>query len=89
MNPKNKDDKYFQHAATVALNFEKVELHPERVPNITPFRNKYNWEGINYPSKSDDWKTFLKNNLTIAVNILYTREKKICPAYISNHNSTH
>ena len=20
--------------------------------------NKYNWEGINYPSKVDDWKTF-------------------------------
>ena len=51
--------------------------------------NKYNWNRINYPSKLDDWKTFEKNNPTIALNILYTKEKEICPAYISNHNSNH
>ena len=39
--------------------------------------NKYNWNRINYPSKLDDWKTFEKNNPTIALNILYTKEKKI------------
>ena len=49
--------------------------------------NKYNWGGINYPSKMEDWKTFEKNNPTFAFNILYTKEKEICPAYISNHNS--
>ena len=38
----------------------------------------------------DDWKTFQKNNLTIALNILYIKEKEkeIYPAYISRHNST-
>ena len=45
------------------------------------FINKYNWEGINYPSKIDDWKTFEKNNPTIAFNILYTKE---CPACFKN-----
>ena len=35
----------------------------------------------------EDWKTFEKNNPTFAFNILYTKEKEICPAYISNHNS--
>ena len=37
------------------------------------------WKGINYPSKM---KTFEKNNLTIALNILHIKEKEIFPAYI-------
>ena len=49
--------------------------------------NKHNWERINYPSKIDDWKTFEKNNPTITLNILYTKEKEIFPAYISKINS--
>ena len=44
INPKNKDDKCFQYAATIALNHEKTKLNPERVSNIKPFINKYNWE---------------------------------------------
>ena len=55
---------------------------------IKPFINKYNWNGIKYPSKIDDWKTFEKNNPTIALKILYIKEKEIYPAYISKHNST-
>ena len=31
--------------------------------------NKYNWEGINYPSKKYDWKKFERNNVTIALNV--------------------
>ena len=34
INPKNVDDKYFQYAATVALNYEKIKWNPERVSNI-------------------------------------------------------
>ena len=55
--------------------------------SIKPFINKYNWEWVNYPSKIDDWKTFETNNPTIALNILYIKEKEICPAYISKINS--
>ena len=36
----------------------------------------------------DDWKTFEKNNLTIPLNIVYTKEKEIYLPYISKHNST-
>ena len=54
---------------------------------LKPFINKYNWNGINYPSEKDHWKTFGKINLTIAFNILYIKEKEICPAYISKINS--
>ena len=34
--------------------------------------NKYNWKGINYSLKLNDWKNCEKNNPTIALNILYT-----------------
>ena len=68
-NKKNMDDKSLQCAAAVALNYEEIESHPERVSNIKPFINKYDWEGI------DDQKMFEKYNLTIALNILYTKEK--------------
>ena len=60
INPKNTDEKCFQYAATVALNYEEIESHPERSLNIKPFINKYNWKGINYPSKIDDWKRLRK-----------------------------
>ena len=64
------------------------EWNPEKVLNIKPFINKYYQKGINYLTKLDDWKRFEKNNLTIALNILYIKEKEILPAYISKHNST-
>ena len=64
------------------------EWNPERVLNIKPFINKYYQKGINYLTKLDDWKRFEKNNLTIALNILYIKEKAILPAYISKQNSS-
>ena len=76
INPKNKDNKCFQYAATVVLNYEEIKWNPERVSNIKPFVNKDNWEEMSYPSKIDDWKTFEKNNPTIALNSMYTEEKK-------------
>ena len=41
INPKNKDDKCFQYAATVALNYEEIKWNPERVSNIKPIINKH------------------------------------------------
>ena len=66
---------------------KKLSVIHEKVSIIKPFINKYNWEGINYPSKIDDWKTFEKNNQTIALNILYIKEKEMLPGYILKHNS--
>ena len=84
INPKN-EDKCLKYA-TVALSYKEIKYIPERVSNVKLFINKYNWKGINYPSKQSDWKKFEKNNPTVALNILYTKEKEIFPAYISNHN---
>ena len=51
------------------------------------FINKYKWKRIYYPSKIDDWKMSEKNNPIVALNILYIKEKEICPAYLSKINS--
>ena len=81
INPINKKDKCFQYAETVALNYEEIKEDPERISTIKSFINKYNWEGINYPSEKNDWKKFEKNNVTIALNVL------IYPFHVSKHNS--
>ena len=39
INPKNKDDKCFRYALTVALNYEQSKNHPERISKIKPFIN--------------------------------------------------
>ena len=37
INPKNNDHKCFQYAVTLALNFDKINSHPERISKIKPF----------------------------------------------------
>ena len=88
INPINKkDNKCFQYAVTVALNYKELGKNRERIKKIKPFINKYNWEEINFPSEKDDWKNIEKNNVTIALNVLYAKKEKICPAYVSKYNS--
>ena len=77
INPKTEDDKCFQHAITVELNYREIESYPERASNIKPFINNWNGKGKNCPSKIDNWKTFEEYNLAIALNIFsYYRKKK-------------
>ena len=79
-NPINKKDKCFQYVVTVVLNYEEIKKDPHRTKKIKPFINKYNWEGINYLLEKDDWKKNDKNNVTIALNVLYTKKEKIYSA---------
>ena len=44
IDPKNEDDKCFQYAVTVAINYGELKWNAERVSNIKPFINKYNWK---------------------------------------------
>ena len=89
INPKNNDDKCFQYAVTLALNLDKIKKDPQRVSKIKPFIEKYNWEDIDFPSTSKDWKKFECNN-EAALNILYVpyNTKKINIAYKSKNNLT-
>ena len=42
INPKNNDDKCFEYALTVALNYKQIKSHVERISNIKPFIDQYN-----------------------------------------------
>ena len=63
INPiSKKDDKCFQYALTVALNYEKIKKDLQRKTKIKPFINTCNWDEINFQSEKDDWKKIEKNN---------------------------
>ena len=89
INPKNNGYKCFQYAVTLALNLDKIDNRPQRISKIKPFIDQYNWNEIDFPSTSKDWKKFELNN-EIALNILYVphNTKKIPIAYKSKHNLT-
>ena len=57
INPKNrKDDRCFQYALTVELNYEKKLKKPQRIKKIQPFIDQYNWKEIDFPSTGKYWK---------------------------------
>ena len=89
INPKNNDDKCFQYAVTLALNFDNIEKNPQRISKIKPFIDQYNWKDIDFPPTHKDWRKLELNN-DIALNILYIphNTKKIQLAYRSKNNLT-
>ena len=89
INPRKNDDKCFQYAVTLALNFDNIDNHPERISKIKTFIDQYNCFNIKFPSTSKDWKNFELNN-EIALNILYVphNTRKIQVAYKSKQNLT-
>ena len=70
VNQKNNDSKCFQYATTLALNFNKITSHPERIAKTKPFIDNYNWKNINFPATRKDSNRFELNN-NVALNILY------------------
>ena len=56
INPKNNDDKCFQYAVIVALNYEKAKKDLQRLSKIKPFIDHYNWKEIDFPLHKRDWK---------------------------------
>ena len=77
-SPINDDNKSFQYAATIALNHKEKGRNLQRASEVNPFKVKYNWEGLDYPSKKDDLKKFEKNNPKIGLNVLYVTKINIC-----------
>ena len=82
-----KDNKCFQYAVTVALNYEEIRKDLQRITKIKSFINKYNCEVVNFPSEKDDWKKFEKNNVRIALNVSYAKKEKLYTAYVSKSDS--
>ena len=60
----------------------------KKITKIKPSINKYNWEGINFLAEKDDWKKIEKNNVRIALNVLYAKKEKIYSAYVLKNTST-
>ena len=55
INQKNTDNKCFQYATTLALNFNNIDKHHQRISKIKPFIDNYNWNDINFPAAKKDW----------------------------------
>ena len=72
----------------MALNYQNIKKDPQRISNIKPFIDQFDWKGINFPPKQEeDWKKFELNNKTIAINILFiSYNAEIRRAYTSKHN---
>ena len=70
----------------VTLNHKQIKSHSERISNIKPFIDQYNWKEIFHQIKKD-WKKFESNNKSIALNILYVphNTKEIRHAYKSKY----
>ena len=49
---------------------KKIGKNYNRVPNIKPYVNNFNWENINFPPTQQDYQNFEINNTLIALNIL-------------------
>ena len=82
INPKNNDN-CFQYALTAAVIFENIKSHPERVSNLKPFIDQYNWKETDFPTCSKDWKKFELDKKSIALSILFVPHniKEIRHAY--------
>ena len=72
INSKNNDEKCFVYIVTVAINYQNINNHLERVNNINPFTNKCNWKEI-------------ANNKSIALNVTHMLHI-ITHAYKSKYN---
>ena len=54
INQKNTDNKCFQYATTLALNFNNIDKHHQIISKIKPFIDNYNWNDINFPVAKKD-----------------------------------
>ena len=87
INPKNIDEECFKWAVIAALHGEDIKAHPERIANLLPYEDRYNWGGLKFPMALNKIGKFEKNNPEIAVNVLFTSEKRIYIGRRSEFNS--
>ena len=88
INPKNDDDECFKWAVLAALHHKEIGVHPERISKLRSYVDRYNWNGIEFPTPSNQWSRFEKQNPEIALNVLVVEgELNIRQGFISKHNS--
>ena len=57
---------------TVALNHQNIANNPQRISNIKPFNDEYNWKEIDFPLHSKDWKKFEQKTIRQLLLISYS-----------------
>ena len=73
----------------------RSQKDPQRITKIKSYRNRYDWEVINYLSKKEekkrkkknDWQKIEKINLIIALTVLHSKKDKIYRANVLKYNS--
>ena len=60
------EDTCFQNTLKDSLDYQTIKTHPERISELKPYINKYNWKDIKFPSGKEGWKKFEQNNKEIA-----------------------
>ena len=60
----------------MALEFQNIKSHPERISNLIKFSNKYDWSGLGFPASFKDI-TILEFRNQISINLLDIEDKEI------------
>ena len=79
VTPKSSNIDCFRYSILISLYYYDISYHPERIPKLKPFENKYNFIDTT-PNK------FEINNPNISLTVFDEKNKII---YRSNNNSTH
>ena len=97
--PKNKNDNYcFAYAITIAIYHNEIGKNLNRISNkLLDCTDKLNWNRIDFPASTPDYKRFQKLNEDIALNVIpFNKEDNdngietidVEQEYISNFNFT-
>ena len=85
LNPENNDNKSFQYSITLSLYHKEIGDNFNRITNIKPYVNNFNWKNINFPPANQDYKNFEINNENISLNIYQFDNEKISQLYKSQY----
>ena len=75
INPQNKEGECFKWAVIGALHHEEIKKDHQRISRLRPCENQYNWKGLEFAASIKNIDKCEKNNLGIAVNVLFCNKK--------------
>ena len=84
INPQTKENKSFMEAITLSLFCKSIGKNNTRANNIRKFRDTINWEDINVPPTSEDYKQFEQNNKDMKLNVLELNDNQIYGIFTKN-----
>ena len=75
INPQNKDEECFKWTVIAALHHEEIKKDHQRISRLRTYKKQYSWKGLEFPVSSKKIDNSEKNNLGIAVNVLFSNNK--------------